>query len=212
MDHGKTITAGYVAVDLDARELSNPVWGGAQTAHITHYWSGADAPVAVHAEVRLLWSDESLHVRFVCNQHQPLLVSANPQLERKTIGLWDRDVCEIFIAPVPSHLDRYFEFEAAPTGEWVDLEVCFKDGKLLKDFDYISGMTVTSRVSGRRLEIAMHIPWSITMPKPESGDEWRVNLFRCVGLGNERYLAWQPTFAPEPNFHVPAAFGKLRFI
>lgn len=212
MHDATTITATHVEVDLDAPELSNSVWEKAQSAQITRYWSGGNAPIASHAEARLLWSDESLNVRFVCNQQQPLVVSPNPQLDRKTIGLWDRDVCEIFIAPFPNHPDRYLEFEAAPTGEWVDLAVCFKDGKRVKDFDFVSGMTVISRVSEDRLEIAMRIPWSDEIPRPQRGDEWRANLFRCVGLGNERYLAWQPTFSPEPNFHVPEAFGKLQFI
>ncbi len=38
------------------------------------------------------------------------------------------------------------------------------------------------------------------------------NLFRCIGVGNERYLAWQPTGTPEPLFHVPEAFGWIQFV
>jgi hypothetical protein len=42
------------------------------------------------------------------------VVSDKPQTEKKTMGLWDRDVCEIFIAPDEHAIERYFEFEAAP--------------------------------------------------------------------------------------------------
>ena len=43
-------------------------------------------------------------------------------------------------------------------------------------------------------------------------EQWRANLFRCVGSGDTRgYLAWQPTRTPEPAFHLPAAFGWLKF-
>jgi alpha-galactosidase len=41
---------------------------------------------------------------------------------------------------------------------------------------------------------------------------WRVNFFRVEGPEPRRfYSAWRATHTPEPNFHVPAAFGKLRF-
>jgi alpha-galactosidase len=41
---------------------------------------------------------------------------------------------------------------------------------------------------------------------------WRVNFFRCEGKQEPRgYYAWQPTHSPQPNFHVPAAFGRMSF-
>jgi alpha-galactosidase len=40
-----------------------------------------------------------------------------------------------------------------------------------------------------------------------------VNFFRCEGADPLRYYgAWQPTGTPQPNFHVPAVFGTLRFV
>jgi hypothetical protein len=138
-------------------------------------------------------------------------VSSVPQVEKKTIGLWNRDVCEIFIAPDAATPERYFEFEAAPTGEWVDLAITFGDAGRETDFEFHSGMSAAAIVRPGQISIAMRIPWSAAIPKPVRGDQWRVNLFRCVGLGNDRYLAWQPTHAPEPNFHVPDKFGWLRF-
>ena len=73
-------------------------------------------------------------------------MSANPQTETKTMGLWDRDVCEAFLAPNPEHPNRYFEFEAAPTGEWVDLAVHLKPGQRETEWDFESGMTTAARI------------------------------------------------------------------
>ena len=57
----------------------------------------------------------------------------------------------------------------------------------------------------------MRLPWRPSLPRPQGGDVWRANFFRCIGLGDERYLAWQPTGTAQPNFHVPEAFGGLSF-
>ena len=41
---------------------------------------------------------------------------------------------------------------------------------------------------------------------------WRVNFFRVEGEREPRfYSAWSPTYSPQPNFHVPARFGRLVF-
>src|ERR671938_501555 len=112
--------------EIRADDFDNKEWKHARATHITRYWSGEEAPEARHAEARAIWSDAALTVRFQCNQREPLVVSSAPQTVKKTIGLWDRDVCEIFIAPKPNEPERYLEFEAAPTGEWIDLGIHWK--------------------------------------------------------------------------------------
>ena len=192
--------------------VTEPDWDSCQPVRIEHYWSGEAAPASRHAEVRICWTDEALHARYVCEQHEPLVVSANPQTDVKTIGLWDRDVCEIYLAPDAKHPERYFEFEAAPTGEWIDLGIVVTPSGRETDWEYHSGMTTTSELRPEQLIVEIRIPWSESIPKPEKGDVWGVNLFRCVGPeAPERYLAWRPTRTPEPNYHVPEAFGLLRF-
>lgn len=205
------VTALYSESDLGVAELSHPSWTSASPIRIARKWDGGDAPVSRHAEARIIWSEESLVVRFVCRQEEPLIVNPAPTVENKTIGIWNRDVCEIFIAPEAGMPERYFEFEAAPTGEWVDLAIRFGAAGRETDFEFHSGMSTAATLQPGQMSIAMRIPWSASIPKPVRGDAWRVNLFRCVGLGNDRYLAWRPTYAPEPNFHVPGVFGQLRF-
>lgn len=206
------IVANYVGESIAAGEFDHAAWDNCEPVKIEHYWSGDPAPASRHAESRLCWSDEALHVRFVGEQHEPLIVADNPIIDRKTPGLWDRDVCEIFVAPDPAHPERYFEFEAAPTGEWLDLGIVVTPTGRKTDWEFNSGMTTASKLESDKLTVGIRIPWSGAIPKPAKGDEWRVNVFRCVGPeAPDRYLAWRPTRAPEPNYHVPEAFGTLRF-
>ena len=212
MSQAETIEAYHSDVDLVASQLDHPSWNNARAVKITSYWSGESAPSYRHAEARLIWTNEAICVRYVCNQTEPLVVSSTPQTNNKTIGLWDRDVCEIFLAPDENAPERYFEFEAAPTGEWIDLAVLTMPDKRETDWEFHSGMTTAARVEEDRVEIAMRIPWNGCGQKPQEGERWRVNLFRCVGSGATRgYLAWQPTHTQQPNFHVPEVFGWLLF-
>ena len=206
------VTALYAGEDLSAKDLFHPVWERSQTVLIERLWSGTMARSDRHAQASIVWTNRSLNVRFVCSQKEPLVVSENPVTNSKTLGLWDRDVCEIFLAPDLSNIWKYFEFEAAPTGEWIDLGLQVTPEGRLTDWDFASSMTTASSLIDQTLIVSIQIPWSSVLPRPEAGDEWRVNLFRCVGPeAPERYLAWQPTGTPEPNFHVPEAFGYLKF-
>jgi hypothetical protein len=206
------IKAHRVARAPKASDLDHAAWNKAHAVHIAQYWSGEEAPVKRHAEARLLWSDEALCVRFVCRQAEPLVLSATPRKDQKTIGLWDRDVCEIFIAPDASRPDRYFEFEAAPTGEWLDLAIRWKPVERETDWDFHSGMTAAARIGSSSVTIAMCIPWKALGHAPQAGERWRGNLFRCVGTGATRgYLAWRPTHTDQPDFHVPEAFCEIVF-
>jgi hypothetical protein len=206
------VEARFTLEDVVISDLGNAAWDAAQPVAITRYWSGEVAPVGRHAEARLLWSEKALNVRFVCRQTEPLVVSAEPQTRRKTLRLWDRDVCELFIAPDADSPERYYEFEAAPTGEWMDLLVQWNLDVRETDWDYHSGMTTAARVAPGQVIIAMRVPWEALGRVPRTGERWPANLFRCVGEGEQRgYLSWQPTYTDEPSFHVPAAFGWIRF-
>ena len=211
-DDSDVVHAPFAGEPIRVDDFDNEVWERCRPVTITRLWSGEPAAVERHAEARVCWSGAALHVRFVGQQHEPLVVSAEPKTDRKTLGLWDRDVCEIYLAPDPMNPSRYFEFEAAPSGEWVDLGIVIAGEGRLTDWDYSSGMSVSAKVEETRVKVSMSIPWSDSIPKPNPGDRWLVNLFRCVGPeAPDRYLAWRPTGTPEPNFHVPEAFGSLVF-
>jgi len=201
---------------VQASDLNHPLWQTAPAVRLTRYYSGALAPSTRHAEARLLWTPAALCVRFQCRQAEPLVASSAPQTKTKTIGLWNYDVCEIFVALDANAPEHYFEFEVAPTGEWLDLEVNWNTDGRVTNWEYASGMTAAAgRDAAGAVCVAMRIPWGAFGCAPRAGDVWRANLFRCVGRDTPEqargYLAWQPTHTPEPNFHVPAAFGQICF-
>lgn len=201
-----------IELEIKASDLEHPLWMTATPVLLERYWSGEEAPAGRQAEARLLWSDAALYARFVCTQTEPLVVSPEPQTNGKTIGLWHRDVCEIFLAPDGSAPERYFEFEAAPTGEWLDLAIVWVENERVTDWEFDSGMTTAAQISEGSIVVAMRIPWAALGRAPQAGTRWRGNLFRCVGEGETRgYLAWQPTCTDEPCFHLPAAFGEIAF-
>jgi len=206
------VEVSYAGRDVSACALDDPAWDRARPVQLTRYWSGEEAPAGRHAEARLIWSQEALAVRFVCRQTEPLVVSPDPQTERKTFGLWERDVCELCVAPDGWEPERYLELEAAPTGEWVDLMIRQFPEERETDREFCSGMTAAARVAGETVTIAMRVPFRGIGHTPRAGDRWRANLFRCVGADPSRgYLAWRPTYTDEPYFHVPEAFGRIRF-
>ena len=210
--HKTSIPINHIESDFPISDLDNDAWKTASEVHVATYWSGETAPAGRHFHVRLLWSDYALYVRFEAAQHEPLIVSENPDPTRKTMNLWDRDVCEIFIAPDRDKPNKYFEFEVAPTGEWIDIGIEVTQEKRLIDWDYSSRMKSAASVRKDRVVAAMKVEWKALGKKPAAGDVWLGNLFRCVGKDPDRgYLAWQPTGTSTPAFHVPKAFGEFVF-
>ena len=207
-----TLLIPFVADNVTAQDLDHVAWSRAAVARLARYWSGEIAPPERQAEARLLWTPDALAARFVCTQNEPLQVNETPDLSRKTMQLWNQDVCEIFVAP--DSPERYFEFEAAPTGAWLDVEINWERGERRPRWEYASGMKAAARIEEKRVTILLWLPWTAFGRKAQIGEEWRANLFRCVGpLGAKRgYLAWKPTRAPQPDFHVPQAFGSIRFV
>lgn len=200
-----------VANDFPVRDLNNGTWKSADDIKIGTYWNGIEAPAGRRFDVRMLWSSTSLYVRFEAEQSEPLVVSEKPQLAKKTMRLWDRDVCELFLAPDANNPRRYAEFEIAPTGEWLDLIVDWSKNEP-RDWEYDSRMESAAHIESGKVTMTMKIPWKAFDRKPKPGDAWLGNLFRQVGSGETRgYLAWSPTMTAEPQFHVPEKFGELIF-
>lgn len=202
----------HIKNDFSIDSFDNKNWEKANEISIEKYWSGENAPVGRHAKARLLWSNRALYIRFEANQTEPLIISEKPNLESKTRGLWDRDVCEIFVAPNKEEPRKYFEFEIAPNGEWIDLGIYQKTDGRETDWEYDSKMQSAARVEKDKIWMAIKIDWKAFGKTPNANDVWLGNLFRCVGSGENRgYLAWQPTKTVKPNFHVPEAFGEFEF-
>ena len=203
----------HIEKDFSINEFNNEFWTTAKDISIEKYWSGKIAPNGRHFKAKLLWSNTALYIRFEANQEEPLIINKNPNLTEKTDKLWNNDVCEIFIAPNIKEFRKYFEFEVAPTGEWIDLAVHQMPHKRETYSEYNSGMQTAAKIEKDKVWMAFKVEWKAFNKTPKVGDIWKGNIFRCVGSGETRgYLSWQATKTKTPNFHVPTKFGEFEFV
>jgi hypothetical protein len=92
---------------------------------------------------------------------------------------------------------------------WIDLDISPAGLADLK-----SGLTRSVRVDEvKQTWVAkMAIPMQSLTLHFDPAQTWRANFYRVEGKAEPRkYLAWQPTDTPKPNFHVLEKFGTLRF-
>jgi len=183
-------------------------WAQAQPVSFNSDWQDKNADPQLETEVRLMWTPASLFLRFHC-RYRTLTVFDDSAANGRRDHLWDRDVAEVFLQPHPSQPRHYWEFEIAPNGMWIDLDVSPSGLADLK-----SGLTRSVQIDAKKqiwtAELA--IPMRSFTAYFDPTKAWRVNFYRVEGKTEPRqYLAWQPTHTPQPNFHVPKAFGTLRF-
>jgi hypothetical protein len=155
-------------------------------------------------EVRALWSDRYLYLAYA-SPYTKLTQFTPADANRERMGLWERDVVEAFIGADPDHINYYKEFQSAPTGEKLDLNLELPK----KDFEWSSGFEVAVKVDEKVWRAEWRIPLSAlsaTAPKP--GANWRINLLRC-DYAHKAILAWSPTLSG--TFHAPEKFGVLEF-
>jgi alpha-galactosidase len=202
------------AVGLGASLATNgfPIgseWERAEPIRFSHDWQGRNEDTQRQTEVRLLWSEWDLYLQFCC-RYRSINVHNDSDANGRRDFLWERDVAEVFLQPGRFGQKYYKEFEVSPNGQWLDLDIT-PDG--LRHIT--SGMRSSVHLNEATLEwtAELAIPMSALIPRFDPAQPWRVNFFRCEGTGPNRfYGSWQPTATPAPDFHVPGAFGTLRFI
>lgn len=193
-----------------AADFDHPAWQPAVPLALRGHW--ADAPAALATTARLLWTMADLWVGFTCGYSElDIDTGADPGVERH--GLWERDVCEIFVrSPREPHSASYKEFEVAPTGQWCDLAI--HGPRVDVDWRWQSGMrtAATIDVDAAAWRAVMAVPFSAFGVAPTAGDRWHANLFRISRhRGVRHYLAHAATGTPTPDFHVPERFVPLVF-
>jgi alpha-galactosidase len=184
-------------------------WASAIPVHFSEDWQGKNSDAGLQTEVRVLWTLATMYLRFVCSYHE-ITVFQDSDPNGRRDHLWDRDVAEAFLQPNSSPEHYYKEFEIAPNGMWIDLDITPSGLADLK-----SGLSRSVHMDARRriwvAELA--IPTKAITPKFNPDELWRANFYRVEGRSKpRRYMAWQPTHTPAPNFHVPKAFGTMRFV
>jgi len=183
-------------------------WQHAQPVRFSHDWRGRNEDPLRETEVRLLWNETTVFIRFRC-QYRTLTVFPDAEANGRRNQLWDCDVAEVFFQPDHFGEQYYKEFEVSPNGQWLDLEITPQGLRHIT-----SGINVQVQPDkGAKVWTAdLAIPLASITASFDPDRAWRVNFFRCEGGDPERfYSAWQPTETEEPNFHVPQKFGILRF-
>ena len=198
VDHEITLDAAHPAAE----------WQQTHPLAFSADWQGKNPDPARQTQVQILWSDRTLYLRFEC-RYRELYVFEDSEPNGRRDHLWDRDVAEAFLQPDPSRSRFYREFEVSPNGMWIDLDI-FPGGLL----DLKSGLQRSAVLDPQShtwvAELA--IPMTALTAQFDPTKIWRANFYRVEGSREPRaYLAWQPTHTPTPNFHVPGAFGVLRF-
>jgi len=184
-------------------------WGRATPLRFNTDWRGENADPGRETEVRLLWTSESLFLRFRA-RFREITVFPDAEPNGRRDQLWDRDVAEVFLQPDPSHLRRYKEFEVSPNGFWIDLDIAPGEKRDLKS-GLLRRVILNEATKTWIAELALPIRCLVDRFDPEV--TWKVNFYRVEGAAEPRfYSAWEPTRTAVPNFHVPEAFGELVFV
>jgi alpha-galactosidase len=183
-------------------------WETAPPACFSADWQGKNADAQRETRVRLLWNKEYLFLRFEA-RYRGITIFSDAEPSGRRDGLWDRDVCEVFLQPPCCAARAYKEIEVAPNGFWIDLEIAPREKR-----DLQSGLLrrVNIDEAQKQWHAVLALPMKRLVARFEMPAVWRVNFFRVEGAAEPRfYSAWRPTNTPEPNFHVPEAFGALVF-
>jgi len=204
-----TATAVRYASALDAEGFPAPAaWKTAPPIRFDADWRGQSADPLRQTEVRLLWSPNTFYIRFQA-RYRTITVFSDADANGRRDQLWDRDVAEVFLQPDPSSPRNYKEFEVSPNGMWIDLDIAAGEKHDLK-----SGLRrrVHIDATARQWTAELSIPMKSIVARFDPASVWRANFYRVEGSAEPRfYSAWSPTSTPQPNFHVPEAFGKLIF-
>ena len=183
-------------------------WNSVPAVIFSADWQGKNPDPQRETQVSLLWTPETLYLH-IRSSFRTITVFSDADPSGRRDHLWDRDVAEAFLQPDPSVPRRYFEFEVSPNGFWIDLDI-----RPNEKIDPRSGLKCRAhRSDPLKLWFAeLAIPLRSLTPAFDSASTWRVNFFRAEGASEPRfYSSWRPTHTPEPNFHVPSAFGRLIF-
>ena len=203
------IVSSFVGHDIKL-DAAHPAaeWCDARPVAFCSDWQEKKPDPGRETRVRVLWSPQTLYLRFEC-RYRELYVFPDADPNGRRDHLWNRDVAEAFLQPDPSRERYYKEFEISPNGMWIDLDISPVGLADLKS-GLQRSVVLDEKSHAWAAEVAIPMKSLTTHFDPKA--VWRANFYRVEGKKEPRaYLAWQPTNTPQPNFHVPRAFGRLRF-
>jgi hypothetical protein len=206
------------AIVIDGK-LDENAWAGAAPVGDFHFnwWKDGSKEQTV---AKLLWDDENLYVGFYCHDKH---ISAEV-VERHGPVSKD-DSAELFVSPNVEKIRNYYGFEINAIGTMLNfLRADWYKGPFnwepagVRYRTSFHGLPVKNESSGDNhwiLELAVpfrNFEKDAPNTPPKDGDTWRLNLNRAGGKTDAQYSTWSPVSTEKPNFHVPEAFGFVRFL
>jgi hypothetical protein len=210
------ITPETLAVPRGPFEMDDP-WTAPAVCRPVRLRRANDAmPPRLATSVMVWFDDGHLNVLFTAaddHVEATLLAHDDP--------LYEEDVVEVFLAP--EEATTYFELEVSPRGTVFDARIESPDGNratMRVDRDWtcqglIAAVRSVKESNGAAtVDTLVRIPFAaLGRTTPAGGETWRANFFRIDRhpRHGDEFSAWQPTLKTPADFHVPAAFGTLRF-
>jgi predicted TIM-barrel fold metal-dependent hydrolase len=192
-------------IDING-DANKPVWKNAPPTRIEYSLKEGAARPELSTEVRSVYTDKAVYFLFTCPYTTLTTFTDAPKAER--LGLWDRDVVEVFLAPDPRNVRRYGEYEVAPTNERLDVLISPESKDFAWDSHFSSAVKVDEKAKVWTAEL--RIPYASLGGdvRPLKGGKWRLNLYRSDRAGNV-FMAWNPTLTG--TAHTPERFGIIEF-
>jgi len=196
-------------VRADVRDpLDEAAWSRLPAVALRRAQDGAD-PLQATA-VRIAYDLDALLLRFDCQDRDIWATHA-----RRDAPLWEEEVVELFVAPGDDDPSHYVEIEVNPLGAIFDARVTNPQGRrdsMRVDANWNAAGLVAevNRPSPGAWRAELRIPWTQLCEGPPPRI-WRANFFRVERPrdGADEFSCWSPTLTDPPDFHKPAAFGRL---
>ena len=192
-------------------DLNKAVWQDVPKLKLEHFRKPKSYIPRIDTQVAIVYTPSHFYLAYWC-QYFEINHFKSENLDVEFWQLWDKDVVEVFINPFPEQINTYFEFEVAPNNQWIDLAINL-DNEPVLNVNWDSGFTHATRIYTKTWVCEMSIPVkSMGLKQIDPGMNWRINFYRCDGIGNvdqRRLLAWSPTL--DNSFHIPQRFGTIHF-
>ncbi len=214
--HHPVIVSTFSPRDMEPDgDLNKAFWSAAPRVSFDQEAFARTPYPQLETRVASRWTKRYLYLAFWCH-YETLNIFQGEDPAKERWGLWQKDAVEAFIAPDPRRTSHYFEFEVAPTNQWLDLEINltkqpFNNPQWNSGFDHETRVDAARHLwtSEWRIPIA-----SLTGSGIKPDGDWRLNFYRSDGTApHRRSLSWGalPRQLPQNSFHQPESFGILQF-
>jgi hypothetical protein len=175
---------------------------------------GSPVPEELKTSIWSCWNRIWLFIFFEGRYDSLRMIDGcNSSAPARMLELWDKsDVFEVFIGSDARRSFKYKEFQIAPDGHWLDIDVTKNPDGLKPDYSWSSGMAALSLIDGKKKiwRSGLAIPWQALGIMPQVGTSIDCNFYRASGeYHGAQLLSWSPTGYGNQCFHRPEHFGRL---